>query len=136
MIPNASRAARLRSFWRRRLKQRRAPAQEQKQITITTMSLLQQRIRHGTSIIALLALLPFFIIAQEAGKLEIMNCLRGSPVYVSSIYLTCDSAGAYYYGKSSYRDSATCKYDDTARIKANCKLVVSESVIRESLVMF
>lgn len=85
------------------------------------MNLLQRRIRHGASIISLLALLPFFIIAQETGKLEIMNCFKKSPVQVSSIYLTCDSSGAYYYGKSSYRGSSTCKYGDIARIKAYCK---------------
>jgi len=50
-----------------------------------------------------------------------MNCLQGSPVVVSSVSITCDSAGAYYYGKSSYRDSATCKYGDTANININCK---------------
>jgi hypothetical protein len=87
----------------------------------TMMNLLQRRIRHGASIISLLALLPFFIIAQETGKLEIMNCFKKSPVQVSSIYLTCDSSGAYYYGKSSYRGSSTCKYGDIARIKAYCK---------------
>ena len=85
------------------------------------MSLLQQRVRHGASIIAILALLPFFIIGQESGKLEIMNCLTGSPVTVSSAYLTCDSAGAYYYGKSSYRGSSRCKYGDKANVNAYCK---------------
>lgn len=77
------------------------------------------RIRHGARTLALLSLLPFFIIAQDGfGKLQTMNCLQSPPVRVFSIFLTCASDESYYYGESSYRESSKCKYGDTARLNA------------------
>jgi hypothetical protein len=80
---------------------------------------LPRRRRNGVRILSLFCIFPSFILAQY-GNLEVMNCIYG-PISVFSVYLTCDSAGSYYYGSSSYRNSSRCKYGDTAYIRTYCK---------------
>lgn len=40
-------------------------------------------------------------------------------VVVSNITIACDSPGAYYYGSSKYRNSATCEAGDKAKMKVD-----------------
>jgi hypothetical protein len=81
---------------------------------------LSRRRRIGIRILCVLCIFPCFILAHDGGKVTMINCLTG-PIQVISVYLTCDSAGAYYYGSSSYRNSSTCKYGDKANLRAYCK---------------
>ena len=53
------------------------------------------------------------------GELHVYSTCTG--VTVQSMYLTCDSPGAYYYGSGSYRNSDRCKYGDKAKLIMYCK---------------
>ena len=82
---------------------------------------LRRSVRHGVRlVVCVVILLPLFIIAEDRGKLDVINCSDG-PIHITSVYLTCDSAGAYYYGAHSYRNSDTCKYGDTVKVNAYSK---------------
>lgn len=56
------------------------------------------------------------------GQLGVVGRCDARIVYVTRMYLTCDSAGDYYYGSnSSYRQSSRCKYGDKANMHIFCK---------------
>ena len=42
-------------------------------------------------------------------------------MFVTSVRLTCDSPGAYYYGSKTYRGSEVCIDGDKASLKVKCK---------------
>lgn len=46
---------------------------------------------------------------------------HGIIITISSIHLVCDSPGAYYQGSNTYRNSATCRSGDTAKLTIDCK---------------
>lgn len=54
--------------------------------------------------------------ASAKGQLSFRSTCSRNWVRVTSLVLTCDSPGAYYYGSSTYRNSDTCAAGDKARI--------------------
>lgn len=60
---------------------------------------------------------------QVKGSRDVQSFCKKSIVTVSSLILTCDSPGAYYYGSSTYRNSEVCMSNDKANIKLHCKLL-------------
>ena len=68
--------------------------------------------------------------ASAKGQLSFRSTCSRNWVRVTSLVLTCDSPGAYYYGSSTYRNSDTCAAGDKARISLSRELV-APSVVRE-----
>jgi hypothetical protein len=64
-------------------------------------------------------------ISSAKGQLSYRSTCSRNWVRVTSLVLTCDSPGAYYYGSSTYRNSDTCAAGDKARISLSRELVTS-----------
>jgi hypothetical protein len=55
---------------------------------------------------------------DDAYKSMISVC-SDAVIEVKDIVLLCDSPGTYYYGSNKYRDSATCKAGDKAKVEVD-----------------
>jgi len=52
-----------------------------------------------------------------------MEVCEDSKIEVTSVYMLCDSPGTFYYGSGKYRNSATCRAGDKAKITLTFDIV-------------
>jgi hypothetical protein len=60
--------------------------------------------------------------STNKGRLTVERSCPKQLVTVQSVFLTCDSPAAYYYGSDTYRQSPVCMSSDRANLQVGCKL--------------
>lgn len=80
------------------------------------------------TVVSLLLAALHTVVGEDAqnGYFGVQQCKKSdkSDVTITSVYLTCDSPGAYYYGTSSYRKSFVCNEYDKANLGIDCKFLL------------
>ena len=80
------------------------------------------------TVVSLLLAVLQTVVGEDAqnGYFGVQQCKKSdkSDVTITSVYLTCDSPGAYYYGTSSYRKSFVCNEYDKANLGIDCKFLL------------
>jgi hypothetical protein len=59
--------------------------------------------------------------SSAKGQLVVQRACPKEFVTVQTVFLTCDSPAAYYYGSDTYRQSPVCMSSDRANLQVGCK---------------